>query len=481
MVYPIEEYKGKNKADTFVWKFIDNNYKDDIFSIHNIQVESIVIDSVLFCVDKGVLLLNTKDYLSDEIIEVTSQHMVKFINRQVNYTGFPQICGSREVFINNVDIQRHKSLIVGVCNYPFIDEAGFKRTGMDKVMPRELVLLKEDWQNKSCFDSAINKIFNFVNRVNDFEEQSNFNRKEIEKICYAISPKYGDAVKKYKCTEAQEITVDLHVTTSKELYYGISSFLMKNGITRGYICSQSKELLDGLGEYMTAVKIPWSYEKDVDNSIGYKFIDELLNKESLPKGSVIISLHGDSSIYVSQGRKKSYNIEIHNRNKIYENIKKIDIEHPIHLKNEQIREMFLKSFVVAEKEIDIISPWMNFGVVNEYFVELMDSALSRGVVIKIIYGLTPDSSEFNISRSNRSDQVAKFLLERFREYKNQLFIKRDNIHYKLVLCDEKFKLEGGYNYLSFVGDYDNKTTRREGSPFGTQVDEIRYLRKEYFG
>ena len=65
--------------------------------------------------------------------------------------------------------------------------------------------------------------------------------------------------------------------------------------------------------------------------------------------------------------------------------------------------------------------------------------------------------------------------------KNQLFITRDNIHYKLVLCDEKFKLEGGYNYLSFVGDYENKSTRKEGSPFGTQVDEIRFLRKEYFG
>jgi hypothetical protein len=62
-----------------------------------------------------------------------------------------------------------------------------------------------------------------------------------------------------------------------------------------------------------------------------------------------------------------------------------------------------------------------------------------------------------------------------------LSIVRDNIHYKLVLCDDLFKLEGGYNYLSFVGDYENEDTRKEGSPYGTQVEEIRYLRKEYFG
>ncbi len=34
---------------------------------------------------------------------------------------------------------------------------------------------------------------------------------------------------------------------------------------------------------------------------------------------------------------------------------------------------------------------------------------------------------------------------------------------------------------SFVGDYTNEDTRKEGSPYGTQIEEIRYLRKEYFG
>ena len=123
---------------------------------------------------------------------------------------------------------------------------------------------------------------------------------------------------------------------------------------------------------------------------------------------------------------------------------------------------------------------MNFGVVNERFIELMKRSLDRGVKIKILYGLTPDYSDYNLSRSNRSDQVAKFLRDTFSDYGELLEIKRDNIHYKLVLCDEKYKLEGGYNYLSFVGDYTNEDTRREGSPYGTSVDEIRYLRREYF-
>ena len=83
-------------------------------------------------------------------------------------------------------------------------------------------------------------------------------------------------------------------------------------------------------------------------------------------------------------------------------------------------------------------------------------------------------------RSRRSDQVADLLRRRFADKGNQLQIRRDNIHYKLVLCDEKYKLEGGYNYLSFVGNYSEVDLRREGSPFGRDNQEIKHLRKLYF-
>lgn len=285
-------------------------------------------------------------------------------------------------------------------------------------------------------------------------------------------------------SQDEAVAVDLHANSEKELFYGICSFLMKNGITTGVICSKSKEMLDGLGEYMSSVKIPWVYGDEATPKLGYKLVDKGTDGNTTDY-EVLIDPTNDSGIIVRHGNTKIYNIEIHNKNALYEEVKREvateQQETPIHLKNEQIRKMFLKAFVVAEQEIDIISPWMNFGVVNDNFVNLMEEALARGVKIRILYGLRPDSAEYSISRSNRSDQVARFLRDTFKRYGDQLKIQRDNIHYKLVLCDEKFKLEGGYNYLSFIGNYEDENTRKEGSPFGTRVDEIRYLRKEYFG
>lgn len=252
---------------------------------------------------------------------------------------------------------------------------------------------------------------------------------------------------------------------------------MGNGITNGIIVSRSREILDGISDYMSAVRIPWCYTLSDYNGIGY-----CLTEEDIESGHPVICIDhmDDGSVeFICGNRRTEYDISSYRMEDIG-NIGPMDMETPIHLKNEQIRKMFLKAFDVAEKEIDIISPWMNFSVVNEGLVELMRKAFERGVTIKIRYGLKPNSSEFDILRSTRSDQVAEYLKDIFKEYGDRLDIVRDNIHYKLVLCDEKFKLEGGFNYLSFIGDYSNEDTRKEGSPYGTDVKEIRYLRKEYF-
>lgn len=268
------------------------------------------------------------------------------------------------------------------------------------------------------------------------------------------------------------------VRSSKELYYSICSALMGNGITNGIIFSRSREILDGISDYMSAVRIPWCYKFSDYKGIGY-----CLSEEEIKSDHPVISINYKGNGYVEficPGKKAEYDLSSYRMDDIGKN-EPMDMENPIHLKNEQIRKMFLKAFAVAEKEIDIISPWMNFSVVNEGFVQLMRKAFERGVTIKIKYGLKPNSSEFDVLRSTRSDQVAEYLRDTFMDFSGQLAIVRDNIHYKLVLCDEKFKLEGGFNYLSFIGDYSNEDTRKEGSPYGTDVKEIRYLRKEYFG
>ncbi len=296
------------------------------------------------------------------------------------------------------------------------------------------------------------------------------------------SGKDPDFIGAVPCVEVERVIeekIDFNADSLKELYYGICSFMMKNNILSGKIYSSSREILDGLGDYMSSVDIPWGYDFDELKAVGYAFVDGAPPEGEKDKG-VEICFNGKESISIKQGTEIKYNILVHNMNAVYEELDETDEVSPIHLKNEEIRKMFLKSFKKAKEEIDIICPWMNFGVVNDCFLDLMREALKRKVVIKIIYGLNPSESEYDISRSNRSDEVARKMEREFSEYKDQLFIKRDNIHYKLVLCDELFKLEGGYNYLSFIGDYEKSDTRKEGSPYGTDVEEIRYLRKEYF-
>ena len=153
---------------------------------------------------------------------------------------------------------------------------------------------------------------------------------------------------------------------------------------------------------------------------------------------------------------------------------------PIHIKDADIKKAFMMVFDVAEEEIDIVSPWMNRYAVNDVLIEKMEKALNRGVKIRICYGIESDHDSFNQARSERSDEVADFLRERFLDAGLNFRIRRDNIHYKAVICDEKFYLEGSYNYLSFDGDYDMECQRKEGTPFGRDTLYLRTLRQEYF-
>ena len=263
-----------------------------------------------------------------------------------------------------------------------------------------------------------------------------------------------------------------------ELGYCISEYILRNRLYNASITCSSSIVLEIIMIYMTEIGIPWELEHDNQRIHINKKHDDKLHR-------ILIALNTPGSCKENDAYDALFFLRDSLQGRMDELVidpDSFDIESvPLHLQNEEIRKMFLKTFMIAESEIDIISPWMNFSVVNDALINLMRQALQRGVAIKIINGLLPESDEYNQVRSERSDQVAARLKEVFSGFGRSFQISRDNIHYKLVLCDEKYKLEGGYNYLSFTGDYTDPETRREGSPFGRDVDEIRFLRKEYFG
>lgn len=155
----------------------------------------------------------------------------------------------------------------------------------------------------------------------------------------------------------------------------------------------------------------------------------------------------------------------------------------IHLQDKEIRNKFIECLYTANYEIDIRSPWVSKYVVDENFINLLENALERGVIIKISYDITDSSSKSfsNHSRTNSTITEINSLKSKLNQYVNSglLRFKNINSHYKLLICDNEFYIEGSFNLLSFKGDY-TKDCRHEGATLGTDKDYLISLRKEHF-
>lgn len=208
-------------------------------------------------------------------------------------------------------------------------------------------------------------------------------------------------------------------------------------------------------------------------------IESIKNKDIYNKYILFNSISDDIANQI-----KSYGFEIKDylgkvvnaRNENNRNEDKNKFQSTLHLVNKDIRNKFLNSFLIAEKEIDIISPWMNSYVVDENLIDLMESLLMKNIKLRIIYGIGDDTDK----RNQKSNEVAYKLQSRFRKYGDLFKIKKSNIHYKLLLCDEKFAILGSFNFLSFKGEYNGDDDRGEGAELITDKENIRNKREFYF-
>ena len=166
-----------------------------------------------------------------------------------------------------------------------------------------------------------------------------------------------------------------------------------------------------------------------------------------------------------------------NPNRIKNETKELYSKSPAVLQNQEIGIQFKNTFLIAENEIGIVSPWMNFSVVNESFIELVRTALSRGVKVKILYGIGTSNDE----RSKKSDEVAQYLKDVFKNYGNYFQIERSNTHVKLLVCDDKYALFGSFNFLSNVGDYSRVNSHDEAVDYITDKTKIAQFWYRFWG
>lgn len=145
----------------------------------------------------------------------------------------------------------------------------------------------------------------------------------------------------------------------------------------------------------------------------------------------------------------------------------------IFLDKEDLLANFHLALMDAKQELDIQSPWMTPKVVDEIFIDKLSRLLTKGVIVKIAYGIADDKNVKN--KNSITDDVVIYLKSRLKRYPN-FKIQQGNSHNKMLICDDKFLINGSYNWLS----YDGKTDREEGGTVIRNKNEIERVRKLMF-
>lgn len=147
------------------------------------------------------------------------------------------------------------------------------------------------------------------------------------------------------------------------------------------------------------------------------------------------------------------------------------------LRNEEIRRILEESIRSAKNEVNIISPWANYQVMNS-FKNDFQSAINRGVIIRIVYGIGNFTSDSESGSNNRNDRTDKIMKEFYEQYKesNCFKIRKDNTHIKLLICDDSYYVQGSFNFLS----YDGSDDRNELAQYSEDKKLLTTLKETYF-
>lgn len=150
------------------------------------------------------------------------------------------------------------------------------------------------------------------------------------------------------------------------------------------------------------------------------------------------------------------------------------------LKDNAIKDVFNNSLILVKKELDIISPWLNTGVVNTKMINNFEQLLKKGVIIKIIYGIG-DENSINDNRNQRTNNTIYMLKEHFKDYSN-FKTMRKNTHAKLFICDDEYYVLTSFNILSFDYSYEkniyNKRNEIGEQSFNKEI--LNKYRSQYF-
>jgi hypothetical protein len=150
-----------------------------------------------------------------------------------------------------------------------------------------------------------------------------------------------------------------------------------------------------------------------------------------------------------------------------------------YIMNYEIREKFLYFLKNADDSLYIISPWMNYYIMNKEFLQDVENLLRRNVKLRIIYGITSSESKDKEYRDRRTEELANKLRSLGEPYGDLLKVEHGQTHEKLCICDRKYYINGSFNFLSYSGE-DDDNFRNEGSTYSEDAKLIKEVISKRF-
>lgn len=145
------------------------------------------------------------------------------------------------------------------------------------------------------------------------------------------------------------------------------------------------------------------------------------------------------------------------------------------------RDFLHRTIRNASGEVVILSGWISHKVVDNYFLTLIDGALSNGCTIYVGYGFT--NHDGNHVTSWRSNMAVKRLQKLNREVPKRglIHIRKFPNHEKLLVSDEGVCVFGSYNWLSTTNFLNNERSIIVESKDAARVEIERVKRTIFAG
>ena len=157
-------------------------------------------------------------------------------------------------------------------------------------------------------------------------------------------------------------------------------------------------------------------------------------------------LYNDYKKRINEEKQKSLKT-LWNRQLSNENNKIIET-----LRGSEIRKEFLKCFDEVNKEIIIVSPWINDHVVDAAMLKRFQNIVNRGAAVYIGWGIARNIEDQDKKPSNELMKQIKAIANE-EGYPGIYIYYIGNHHDKEVLVDERYHMLGSFNWLSYRGEY----------------------------